>query len=108
MTRGLPSEWRTPVYALVTMVLVMLTAAVWGRIGAASHLRDLDLMQGADIAVSLTFEPERFHIEAFQRVGRYQGWSDGRARIMSADTDALRRLARNYWVRDIEILEAQP
>lgn len=105
MIRGLKSEWRVPAYALATIALVLLIAAFWGRISGASHLRGLDLTQRSDIAVTLTFEPERFHIEEFQKVGRYQGWSNGRGRIMSADPEALRQLARNYWVRDIEILE---
>ena len=105
MTPGIPHEWRLPVYALATLVFVLLVAALWGRINTASHLRGLALNGRPDVAVALSFEPERFHIEAFQEVGRYQGWSDGRARIMAADPDALRRLARNYWVRDIEIIE---
>lgn len=106
MMRGLQPEWRIPVYALVFLTLVILIATVWGRISAASHLRGLDLSGRQNVAVALAFDPERFHIEAFQRVGRYQGWSDGNARIMSANPDALRRFARNYWVLDITLLEA--
>lgn len=104
MSTRIPHEWRLPVHATAVMVLVLVITAIMGRVNAASHLSGLDLKGRTDVAVSLGFEPERFHIEAFQRVGRYQGWSDGKARIMSADPDALRRLARNYWVQDIEIL----
>lgn len=106
MMRGVQAEWRIPAYTLVVLALVVLIAGIWGRISAVSHLRGLDLSQRPNVTVALAFEPERFHIEAFQKVGRYQGWSDGRARIMSANPDALRRFARNYWVRDIELLEA--
>ena len=105
MMLRVPREWRLPVAALACTGLVLLGTAIWGRINEVSHLNGLDLGARQNVAVSLSFEPERFHIEAFQEVGRYQGWSDGRARIMSANPDALRRLTRNYWVRDIEILE---
>lgn len=104
MTPGLPRQWRTPVLAAGAILLVLLLFTVWGRIHAAAVLDGVDLARRTDVAVLLDFEPELFHIKAFQRVGRYQGWSDGRARIMSADPAALRRLARNYWVRRVEPL----
>lgn len=88
-------------------MLLLLLSGIAGRMNAAAHLRDLGPTQGADVAVALAFEPERFHIEAFQKVGRFQGWSEGHALIMSADAEELTRLARNYWVKDIRLQETR-
>ena len=105
MSTGFASPWRTPVFALAAILLTLLVNLVVGQINSKGRLSNLDLTQNSDVAVLLDFEPERFHIEAFQEVGRYQGWSDGYAVIMSADPAELRRLARNYWVRGIRPLE---
>lgn len=106
MTRHISQEWRLPVYALSSTVLVFLLTTGIGRLNEARHLMGLDAERVENVAVALAFEPERFHIEAFQEVGRYQGWSNGRAVIMAVDPSELRKLARNYWVGTITPLEA--
>ena len=107
MNLAVPQEWRLPVFAAATLGMVLFTSLIIGRVNEARHLAGLDLSTPQDVAVRLGFEPERFHIEAFQDVGRYQGWSDERALIMSAEPQALRRIARNYWIGSIEPLEVQ-
>ncbi len=105
MTGFVPAEWRLPIYALSCIALALIVAAGLGRINEARHLAGIDADRTESIAVVLGFEPERFHIEAFQEVGRYQGWNNGRAIIMAIDPVELRKLARNYWVSEILPLE---
>lgn len=107
MSWTIPEEWRLPGCALLALMFLVLVAAIWGRINEASNLRTLAIEDGMDISVALAFEPERFHIEAFQKVGRYQGWANGRASIMAIDADALHQLARNYWILDINVMGAE-
>ncbi len=99
------SEWFVPLAGVATIATFLLGSLAVGRINETRHLSGLDLDATQDFAVRLAFEPERFHIEAFQDVGRYQGWREDHAVIMAVDKGALRRLARNYWIGSIGPLE---
>lgn len=87
--------------SVLTIATFLLGGLAVGRINEARHLSGLDLDATEDFTVRLAFEPERFHIEAFQGVGRYQGWREDHAIIMAVDKEALRRLARKYWIGSI-------
>jgi hypothetical protein len=102
MTLPIHPAWRTPFLTVIGLVVVLILAAVVGRITSARTLAGIDLADRPDVVVSLSFTPERFHLKKFQDVGRYQGWSDGQAVILSSDPEELRRLARNYWIDAIE------
>lgn len=93
--------------AMLALAGMLLANAIVGRVHATLLLSDIDMSEGVrpDVEVRLAFEPERFHLEEFQKVGRYLGWQDGRALILQADQDALLVLARNYWVMDIRAHE---
>lgn len=97
------SAYRVPVLAVSVAILVALLGNIVGAMHADKTLATLDLSQDtrADVEVYLDFEPERFHLERFQEVGRYLGWREGYAVILKADPDELRALARNYWVTKI-------
>lgn len=97
------SPYRVPVVAIAALAVMLTVNAIAGRVHATALLSNIDMSEGVrpDVEVRLPFEPERFHLEAFQEVGRYLGWQDGRALILQADQDALAQLARNYWVIDI-------
>jgi len=105
MKIAVPREWRIPFWAIAFIAVALGGSTVAGRINEMRHIPGLDLQQQQDFAVKLSFEPERFHIEAFQDAGRYQGWHDGHAIIMAADAEGLRRLARNYWIDSIKPVE---
>ncbi|WP_323765708.1 hypothetical protein [Marinovum sp.] len=106
MIARIPEAWRTPVLTVSTVALAMAGAAVVGGMNARDALAGVDLSRKPlDVTVRLPFEPERFHLEAFQEVGRYQGWTEDGAVIRAADPEGLRRLARNYWVDEIAALE---
>lgn len=95
--------WRIPVLTIITIAGVSLVIAIVGRMHASRLLSDIDLAgdSKSNIEIMLSFEPERFHLEKFQEVGRYQGWADGRAVILDAQPSVLRKLARSYWVDDV-------
>ncbi|MCY4166770.1 MAG: hypothetical protein OXE82_00655 [Rhodobacter sp.] len=106
MNFAVSKEWSLPVCAVAAMAALWLGGLAIGRMNEMRNLAGLDLQPRQDVAVILAFEPERFHIEAFQDVGRYQGWRSDRAVIMAADASALRRLARNYWISGIEPVDS--
>lgn len=106
MTPRLPSVWRLPVLSLAVVLVMILGFIIYGRINAVMLLSDIDLSSDVDVAIGLSFEPERFHLEKFQETGRYQGSSGGRATILSADPESLRKLARYYWIETVEPYEA--
>lgn len=101
------SPYRVPVCALAAGVLLVALSTVAGRLHAGRILADIDLQSGKrpDVQIYLPFEPERFHLEQFQAVGRYLGWQQGYAVVKAADPAALQALARNYWVSDIRTYE---
>jgi len=98
MRVAFPYEWRIPLWTIIAILITVAGTTAAGRFNEMRHLAGLNLTQTDDYAVHLSFEPERFHIEAFQDVGRYQGWHDDHAVIMAVDLEGLRHLARNYWV----------
>ena len=102
MIPSIHSAWRTPLMTLIGLVVVLALVAVLGRVTSARTLAGIDLTGRPDVLISLSFTPERFHLEKFQDVGRYQGWSEGQAVILSSDPEELRGLARSYWIGAIE------
>ena len=104
MMRFLRSDYCLPVLTLLVLVAIAGTRSFVGHRHAAAILNDIVLDDGAkpDIKIFLPFEPERFHLELFQEVGRYLGWREDHAVIMQSDPDQLRRIARNFWVSDVQ------
>jgi hypothetical protein len=58
-----------------------------------------------DVVVTLSFPPERFHVEHFQRVGRVSRTEGPTVEVRGVRPDNLRTLARPFWVRRVEPLE---
>lgn len=110
MKRLVPEAWRVPVLSLCAVALVALVWTAYGWLHAERVLADLNLSAGQapDVKIVTAFTPERFHLEKYQALGRYQGWKDGGAVVLSADPDKLRQLARNYWVEAILPMGANP
>ncbi|WP_162652980.1 hypothetical protein [Lentilitoribacter sp. Alg239-R112] len=106
MTLSIHPAWRTPLMTLSGLAVMLILTNLIGQFTSARNLADIDLSGRPDVVISLGFTPERFHLEKFQDVGRYQGWADGRAVILSSDPQELRQLARNYWIERIETYEA--
>lgn len=110
MIRRIPEAWRIPVVSLITVLMLSLVWTVWSRVHAATVLAGIDLAAsgGPDVAIVTRFTPERFHLQKFQALGRYQGWTEDGAVVLAADPAGLRQLAGNYWVRAIRPYPVQP
>ena len=59
-----------------------------------------------NILVTLSFPPERFHVQAFQAFGRVSGTQDNAIEVRGVKRADLKALARPYWVRRVEPLIA--
>ena len=100
--RAALAPYRVPLVTLAVLLALFAAARIFGAVASREKLADVDLAaKPVDVAIRLDFEPERFHLERFQAVGRYLGWADGQATVLDADPAALRRLAGAYWVADI-------
>jgi hypothetical protein len=56
------------------------------------------------VLVTLSFAPERFHVLVFQRFGRVSGTDGNTVEVRGVPRTELTRLARPYWVRQVEPL----
>ncbi len=95
-----------------TTVFLTLAAAAWigweaftrlsapGRIDDALE-RALGQNAPVNIAVTLPFAPEDFHIRLFQGYGVVSGVRGTTVFINRVQRDDVWRIARNYWVRQI-------
>jgi hypothetical protein len=77
-----------------------LAASAPGRIDTALR-RALEGQPVVDVAVSLDFAPEDFHIRLFQTHGTVSGVRGTTVLINRVRTDDVWRIARHYWVRRI-------
>ncbi|HSF06982.1 MAG TPA: hypothetical protein VLG10_14440 [Methylomirabilota bacterium] len=95
-----------------TVVFLALAVAAWVGWEAFIHLsapgRIDDALEEAlrreasvNIAVTLPFAPEDFHIRLFQGYGVVRGVRGTTVLIDRVQTDDVWRIARNYWVRRI-------
>jgi hypothetical protein len=71
-----------------------------GRIDA-TLTRSLDDAALVNVAVTLGFAPEDFHVRLLQTYGVVSGVRGTTVRLNRVRTDDVRRLARHYWVRRI-------
>jgi hypothetical protein len=58
-----------------------------------------------NILVTLSFPPERFHVQVFQGFGRVSGTQDNSIEVRNVPRTELTRVARPYWVRRVEPLK---
>ena len=57
-----------------------------------------------NVRVTLTCEPERFHVLAFQPYGRVSGTQDRSIELRGVQIANLNAVARPYWVQRVEPL----
>jgi hypothetical protein len=58
-----------------------------------------------NILVTLSFPPERFHVQVFQGFGRVSGTEDNSIEVRNVKRADLTAVARPYWVRRVEPLK---
>jgi hypothetical protein len=91
---------------LAVAVLAWIAWEAFIRLSAPGRIDDAleqALAQSApvDIAVTLPFAPEDFHIRLFQGHGVVSGVRGTTVLINRVRANDVRRIARNYWVRRI-------
>jgi len=96
-----------------TVWFVAVVAALWlgwqaylavsaGRRLEPALARELERGGLVNIAVTLDFAPEDFHIRIFQGHGIVSGVRGGTVRLNRVPANDVRKIARYYWVQRIE------
>jgi hypothetical protein len=80
---------------------IWLSAAAPGKIAADIPAEENRL----DVQVTLSFVPERFHVQELQRYGRVSGTRDHVVEVRGVNRANLHALARPFWVRRVEPLQ---
>jgi len=104
--------WRDALRSRKTHVLLAVAAfyvawEIWLTVAAPSKI--VDLSSGGDrvnILVTLSFPPERFHVQLLQTFGRVSGTEENAVEVRGVKRSALTAIARPYWVRRVEPLKA--
>ena len=103
--------WRAALRSHKARILIALAALVFawqawlslaapGKI-AGSYAPDAERVS---ILVTLSFPPERFHVQAFQAYGRVSGTEGNSVEVRGVKKSDLAALARPHWVRRVEPL----
>ncbi|MBI1779613.1 MAG: hypothetical protein HYR63_30135 [Proteobacteria bacterium] len=93
---GLPAVWVTAV-----LLVLWLGFETWSSFEAERKLRAAGLADAGDpvnVEVILAISAEQFHMTLLQDVGRLVGVDARHVLLMDVPREALRSLARNYWV----------
>jgi hypothetical protein len=103
--------WRAIFTSRKTHVLLAVAALylgwqVWLSVAAGDKIADLPPADRVNIVVTLSFPPERFHVQLLQTFGRVSGAEDNAVEIRGVKRSELRAVARPYWVRRIEPLKS--
>jgi hypothetical protein len=92
---------------LIVVGLLWLGWEVWLTVGAARRLdaglaRELEGGGLVNVAVTLGFAPEDFHIRIFQGHGIVSGVKGTTVLLNRVPASDVRQIARYYWVQRIE------
>jgi hypothetical protein len=93
------------------VVLAVLAAyLLWqGWLSLAAPSKIVDEFPGGrervNVLVTLSFPPERFHVQIFQGFGRVSGTQDNSIEVRNVKRTDLAAVARPYWVRRVEPLK---
>lgn len=102
--------WR-PVFAALVLGVLIFGAGLYGDLTANGRVAPevraaLSNQPYLGVAVVLDFPPEDFHMKYFQAVGTMGGVNGTTVLMRRIMADQVRELARNYWIRRIELLPA--
>lgn len=91
---------------LATLVVAYAAWEAWLSLSAPSKLAAPFPGRGekVNVLVTLPFPAERFHIQAFQKLGRVSGTNDNTVEVRGVKRADLEALARPYWVQRVEPL----
>lgn len=104
--------WRDALKSRKTHVLLAIAALylaweVWLTIAAPAKISDLGSGgERVNILVTLSFPPERFHVQLLQTFGRVSGTEENAVEVRGVKRSELAAVARPYWVRRVEPLKS--
>jgi hypothetical protein len=102
--------WRDALRSRKTHVLLAVAVLyvgwqVWLSVAATRKVAGFPTgAERVNILVTLSFPPERFHVQTFQTFGRVSGTQDNAIEVRNVKQADLPSLARPYWVRRVEPL----
>ncbi len=91
---------------VLAVLAAILAWQAWLSLAVAFKLSP-DLAKEArrvNVIVTLSFPPERFHIQHFQALGRVSGTDGPTVEVRGVPPDNLRAMARPFWVRRVDPL----
>ena len=90
---------------LLAVVAIYVSWQVWLSVATPGKIAGFPTSaERVNILVTLSFPPERFHVQAFQAFGRISGTQDNAIEVRNVKRVDLPSLARPYWVRRVEPL----
>ena len=93
-------------HILLATAVFYLGWQVWLSIAAPQKIVGLaGESEKVNVLVTLPFEPERFHVQRFQTLGRVSGTQENAVEVRGVKRADLTTLARPYWVRRVEPLQ---
>lgn len=92
------------------VLAVLVCYLVWQAwLSLAASAKIVDEFPGSrervNVLVTLSFPPERFHVQIFQGFGRVSGTQDNSIEVRNVKRTDLAAVARPYWVRRVEPLK---
>jgi hypothetical protein len=92
-------------YVLLALAVFYIGWQVWLSVAAPAKVAGFPSgAERVNILVTLSFPPERFHVQTFQTFGRVSGTQDNAIEVRNVNRADLLNLARPYWVRRVEPL----
>lgn len=93
-------------HILLAVAIGYLAWQAWLSIAAPQKIEGLaGESEKVNILVTLSFPPERFHVQRFQTLGRVSGTQENAVEVRGVKRSDLTTVARPYWVRRVEPLK---
>ena len=90
---------------LLAIAVCYLAWQAWLTIAAPQKVAGLaGESDKVNVLVTLSFPPERFHVQRFQTYGRVSGTQENAVVVRGVKRTDLATVARPYWVRRVEPL----
>ncbi len=92
---------------VLAVLVCYLVWQAWLSLAAPSKIVDEfpGSRERVNVLVTLSFPPERFHVQIFQGFGRVSGTQDNSIEVRNVKRTDLAAVARPYWVRRVEPLK---
>jgi hypothetical protein len=91
---------------LLALAGCYVTWQLWLTIAAPHKIADFgNGPEKVNVLITLSFPPERFHVQLFQTYGRVSGTQENAVEVRGVKRADLMTVARPYWVTRVEPLQ---